>query len=91
MFVNTRNPYMFRSFLFDHPQRAICRGSCRYCKVFRWFAFVEYLLGMWLYVYIIYLCVYLVLLSVEDLEVFHWQEHQAHTQIDDIHIQPHTK
>ena len=27
---------------------------------------VEYLHGMWLYVYIIYLCVCLVLLSVED-------------------------
>jgi len=29
MFVNTRNPYMFQSFLFDHPQGAICRALCR--------------------------------------------------------------
>jgi hypothetical protein len=57
MFVNTKNPYMFRSFSFDNPQRAICRALRRYYNVFRWFAFVEYLLGMWLYVYIIYLCV----------------------------------
>ena len=44
---------MFWSFSFDHPQWAICRALCRYHNVFRWFAFVEYLLGMWLYVYII--------------------------------------
>ena len=69
MFVNTRNPYMFRSFLFDHPQGAIRRALCRSCNVFSWFAFVEYLLGMWPYVYIICLCVRLVLLSVEDLFV----------------------
>ena len=73
MSVNTRNPYMFRSFLFDHPQGAICRALCRYCTVFCWFAFIEYLFGMWPYVYIIYLCVCvcvcLVLLSVEDLFV----------------------
>jgi hypothetical protein len=24
-------------------------------------------------------------------QIFHWQEHQAHTQIDDIHIRPRTK
>jgi hypothetical protein len=48
---------MFRSFLFYHPQRTICHALCRYYNVFRWFAFVEYLLGMWLYVYIICLCV----------------------------------
>jgi hypothetical protein len=24
-------------------------------------------------------------------QTFHWQEHQAHTQTDDIHIRPHTK
>jgi hypothetical protein len=30
MFVNTRNPYMFRSFSFDHPQGAISRALCRY-------------------------------------------------------------
>jgi hypothetical protein len=90
MFVNTKkNPYMFRSFLFDHFQGAICRDLCRYYNVFRWFMFVEYLHGMWLYVYIIYLCVCLVLLSMEGLFDFHWQQHQAHTQIDDIHIQPH--
>jgi len=74
MFVNTRNHYMFRSFLFDHPEGAICRALCRYYNVFRRFAFVEYLLGMWPYAYIIYLCVCLVLLSVEDLfhkQVFH--------------------
>jgi hypothetical protein len=74
MFVNTRNPYMFRSFLFDRPEGAICRALCRYYNVFRQFAFVEYLLGMWPYAYIIYLCVCLVLLSVEDLfhkQVFH--------------------
>jgi hypothetical protein len=57
MFVNTRNPYMFRSFLFDHPQGAVSRALCRYDNVFRWFAFVECLLGMWPYVYIICLCV----------------------------------
>jgi hypothetical protein len=60
---------MFRFRLFDHPQGAICRALCRYYKVFRWFAFVEYLHGMWLYVCIICLCVCLVLLSVEDLFV----------------------
>jgi hypothetical protein len=43
---------MFRSFLFDHPQGAIYRALCRYYTVFHWFAFVEYLYGMWLYVYI---------------------------------------
>jgi hypothetical protein len=78
MFVNTKNPYVFQSFLFNHPQRAICRALCRYYNVFCWFAFVEYLLGMWPYVYIIHLCVCLVLLSVEDQfhkQVFHWQEH----------------
>jgi len=69
MFVNTKNPYMFRSFLFDHPQGAICCALCRYYNVFCWFAFVDYLLGMWLYVYIIYLYVCLVLLSVKDLFV----------------------
>ena len=69
MFVNTKNPYMFRSFLFDHPQGAICRALCHYYNVFHWFAFVEHLLGMWPYVYIIYLCACLVLLSVEDLFV----------------------
>jgi hypothetical protein len=37
---------MFRSFLFDHPHGAICRALCRYYNVFRWFAFVEYLLGV---------------------------------------------
>jgi hypothetical protein len=57
MFVNTRNPYMFWSFLFDHPQGAICRALCSYYNVFRLFAFVEYFFGMWSYVYIIYLCV----------------------------------
>jgi hypothetical protein len=25
MFVNTKNTYVFWSFLFDHPQEAICR------------------------------------------------------------------
>ena len=34
MFVNTRNPYMFGSFLFDHPQGATCRALCRYYNVF---------------------------------------------------------
>jgi len=62
---------MFRSFLFDHLQGAICRALCCYYNVFRYFAFVEYLLGMWPYVCITYLCVCvcLVLLSVEDLFV----------------------
>ena len=60
---------MFWSFLFDHPQGATCRALCRYYNVFHWFTFIEYLLGMWPYVYIIYLCVCLVLLSVEDLFV----------------------
>jgi len=69
MFVNTRKSYMFRSFLFDSLQGAICRALCRYYNVFRYFAFVEYLLGMWLYACIIYLFVCLVLLSVEDLFV----------------------
>jgi len=55
---------MFRSLLFNHPQRAICRALCCYYNVFRWFAFVEYLHGMWLYVCVICLCVCLVLLSV---------------------------
>jgi hypothetical protein len=50
--------------LFDYPQGAICRALCRYYNDFRWFAFFEYLLGMWLYVYV-YVC--LVLMSVEDL------------------------
>jgi len=40
MSVNTVNPYVFRSFLFDHPQGAICHALCPYCDVFRWFAFV---------------------------------------------------
>jgi len=26
MFVNTKNPYMFQSFLFDHPQGATCKS-----------------------------------------------------------------
>jgi hypothetical protein len=69
MFVNSRNPYMFQSFLFDHPQRAICCALCHYYNVFFWFVFVEYLLGMWPYVYIICVCVCLVLLSVGDLYV----------------------
>jgi len=82
MFVNTRNPYMFRSFLFDHPQGATCRALCRYYNVFRWFAFVEYLLGMWPYACIIYLFVCLVLLSVADLFV---NSHTQRTQISGRH------
>jgi hypothetical protein len=39
-----KNPYMFRSFSFDHPQGAICRALCRYCNVFSWFAFIEFYL-----------------------------------------------
>jgi len=64
---------MFRSFLFDHPRGAIYRAVCRYYNVFRWFALIEYLLGMWLYVYIIYVCVCLVVLSVEGLFVNSWE------------------
>ena len=86
------NPYTFRSFLFDHPHGATWCALCRYYNVFRWFAFVEYLHGMWLYVYIIYLCVCLVLLSVEGLPLIRapsthtnrWYTHtatyQANTQ-----------
>ena len=74
---------MFRSFLSDHPQGAICRASCRYYTVFRWFAFVEYLHSMWLYAYVIYWCVcawcpcqWKVCLWVHK-QTFHWQGHQA--------------
>jgi len=88
MFVNTRNPYMFQSFLFDHPQGAVCRALCRYCNVFRWFAFVEYLLGTWPYVCIICLFVCLVLLSVADLFV---NSHTQRTQISGRHHSKGTK
>jgi len=56
MFVNTKNPYMFRSFLFDHRQGLICRALCRYYDVFRWFAFVEYFIW-YVAVYVSSICV----------------------------------
>jgi len=92
MFVNTRKPYIFRSFSFNHPQGAIWR----YYNVFRWFAFVDYLFGMWPYVYIICLSVcawcscQFTNTSSTDKSTKHTHTH-THTQIDDIHIRPHAK
>jgi len=69
MFVNTNKPLCFGPFYSHHPQGAVCHALCRYYNVFCRFAFVEYLRGMWLYAYVIYLCVCLALLSVEGLFV----------------------
>jgi len=60
MSLNTRNPYMFRSFLLTILRGAICRALCRYYNAFRRFAFVEYLLryvAVCVYHLFVYVCV----------------------------------
>jgi hypothetical protein len=94
---NIIKPYMFRSLMYDHPQRSSFVLSA--LKLLRLFASSSCLFGMWLYVvYVcvcVCVCVCLMYLSVGCLVVndqtSHRQVHQAHTHTHIDNIQPHTK